>query len=141
MSRIASLALAGALALAPLAALADAKVEGQWHLDVTATIAAVKATGKVPDQDLAKMQADLGQIGKDFSLTFAGAKLRAATGQDVINCDWSWGKDGEVLPSKCLDQTGKANDMDPAHEAIRLVGSNLHLIDKDAGLALVFRRG
>lgn len=138
--KFAALLLAGAMVLtAPVAALADQKVEGKWRLDVAATLAAAKASGKVPADALPKMEADLVAMGNSFTLSFAGPRLQVVAGTTTTNCTWSWADD-YVIPSKCIDQAGKDNDLDPDRQAIRFVDKEVQLIDKPSGLALILRK-
>lgn len=134
------LLFAAALLAAPVSALADAKVEGLWRLDVAATVAAAKASGQMPPEALQKMEADLADMGQSFSLSFTGTRLQAVAGPSTTNCSWTWADD-YVMPSKCIDQKGKENDLDPEKQAIRFLGKEIHLIDKPSGLALILRRG
>lgn len=129
-----------AMLAAPASAFADTKVEGQWRLDVAATVAAAKASGQMPPDALKKMEADLAGMGESFSLSFTGPRLQAIAGPSTTNCTWAWADD-YVVPSQCLDQKGKPNDLDPEKQAIRFLGKEIHLIDKPSGMALILRRG
>ncbi|PWR19697.1 hypothetical protein DKG75_14615 [Zavarzinia compransoris] len=132
-----------ALGLALLAstgpASADQRVEGRWSLDVEATVAAARESG-VPPEGIAQMQQELAPMAKGFFMTFKGKRLEVVAGPDTTNCDWTWGKYDIVLPSKCLDQTGKPNDLDPEREAIAMVDGRLHLLDKPSKLSLILQR-
>lgn len=137
-------ALFAALGLALVAATAapakaDQRVEGRWTLDLDATIAAAKTAG-LPPADVAQMHQDLTPLAQGFVMTFTGKRLEVNAGPDTTKCDWTWGKNDFLTPSKCLDQNGKPNDLDAEREQIKLVSGQLHLINKPSNLVLILRR-
>ncbi|MCF4164164.1 hypothetical protein L2U69_00715 [Zavarzinia compransoris] len=115
-----------------------ADIEGRWTLDLEATLKAASET--VGPDDIKRMRNDLSAMASGFAMTFAGKALEVVAGDTVTRCDWAMGKDGYVLPSNCLDQAGKENDLDPEREAIRIERGVVRLIDKPSGLALILQR-
>lgn len=133
-------ALSLALLAVPAVASADSKLEGVWHMDVKKTVDAMTARGTLPPDQLKEMSAMVAEMAKAFSLKFVGNRLEANTGEDVTKCDWSWGKDDEVVTKNCLDGAGKANDLDPATEMIQWKDGALLLINKPENMTMTFRR-
>lgn len=130
--------VAAALGICAAAPAFAADIEGRWTLDLEATLKAASKT--VAPADIERMRQDLSAMAGGFAMTFSGNSLEVVAGDTVTRCDWTMGKDDYVLPSNCLDQAGKENDLDPEREAIRIQRGTVHLVDKPSGLALIMMR-